>query len=103
MFLFIPVTEPKDFFPFSEIAISLDTWFYFLFEHVQVLMLAFCLLLRRESNLIIGTYVLIQVVDTFDYLLFYGEPWSDFLPTWNICKVVIFTTAILYEKWVTRQ
>lgn len=103
LFLFIPVTEPQDFFPFSEITISLDTWFYFMFEHLQILMLGACLLLPKESKVIIGTYILIQIVDTFDYLLFYGEPWTDWFPTWNISKVVIFSTVILYDKWVTRQ
>lgn len=99
LFLFIPATEPRDFFPFSEVTISMDTWFYFLFEHVGLLLLAACLFLPKESKVILVTYLVIQLIDTFDYILFYGEPWSNLIPTWNVLKVIMFGSAMVYEKY----
>ena len=94
-FLFIPVTEPRAFFPFSEVRISMDTWFYFLFEKIIVLILAVVILNDTPVyRMALWIFVCIQVVEVFDYLLFYGEPWSPYIPSWNILKVVIFGLCI---------
>lgn len=97
-FLFIPVTEPRALFPFSTVQLSMDTWFYFLFEKVIVLILAIVIL--NDTTVHRGAlwiFVIIQCVEIIDYLLFYGEPWSKNIPSWNILKVVIFGLAIAVE------
>lgn len=100
-FLFIPVTEVREFFPFSEVTIAMDTWFYFLFEHLNVLILGISLLLprKREDEIYIKVYIFIQVIDTLDYLLFYGEQWTVYIPTWNLLKVSLFGLTIVHQSW----
>ena len=101
LFLFIPVTEPRDFYPFSEQMVSMDTWFYFLFEHLIALILSVVILIESQTyRTAIKVFVFIQVIDTVDYFLCYGEPWFDNVPlSWNIVKVALFGISIIYEKY----
>lgn len=102
LFLFIPVTEPRGFFPFSEVKLSMDTWFYFLFEKLIVLILAVVILNEStEYRPALWIFVFIQVIEVADYMLFYGEPWSKYVPSWNILKVVIFGSCIVF--YLTKQ
>lgn len=97
-FLFIPVTEPRDFFLFSDVRLSMDTWFYFLFEKLIVLFLSIVILNDSDQyRRVVWVFVGIQGVEVLDYVLFYGEPWSPYVPSWNILKVAIFGLAIAME------
>jgi hypothetical protein len=97
-FLFIPVTEPREFFPFSAVQLSMDTWFYFLFEKVIVLIMSVVILNQSTDHRpALWVFVSIQGVEILDYLLFYGEPWSPNIPSWNILKVALFGLAIVME------
>lgn len=97
-FLFIPVTEPREFFPFSDVKLTMDTWFYFLFEKVIVLILAVVILNESvEHRAALWVFFFIQAVDLLDYLLFYGEPWTPKIPSWNILKVALFGLSIVME------
>lgn len=88
-------------FPFSNIEITRDTYWYFLFEHIILVMFAVDrLLISKKFRTALIIFVMIQVIDTVDYLLFYGQTWFfiGYMPiNWNILKVVFFTLAIMNE------
>lgn len=84
-------------FPFSDMVLNADTYVYFLFEHIILITLAWCLYSVTGDKIIL-LYFIIQTIDTVDYCLTYGEPWFDSkVFTWNTIKVGMFGLAILYE------
>lgn len=87
-------------FLFSDMVLTPELWFYYLFEHVSVLLLAVALLaMARENRFAFKVFVGIQIVDTLDYALFYGDQW-DFSPVpWNVIKISIFSLAIIHQSW----
>lgn len=98
LFLFY-VPTGKAIFPFSDMVLNSDTYAYFLFEHVILIILAWIIYDVTKQRITL-LYLLIQIIDTFDYILTYGEPWFDGnILTWNTIKVGIFGVAILYEKY----
>lgn len=89
-------------FLFSDMIVSTETWFYFLFEHLIVVLLSIVILdLEHEFKMSAGVFVWIQVIDTVDYCLTYGESWSDYMPSFNIMKVTVFGIVMLIDwyKW----
>lgn len=87
-------------FPFSDMVLTTETWFYFLFEHLIVLMLSVVIFMGSEKyKVAIFTFLVISLIDTVDYCLTYGGPWWNGPPTWNHIKVFLFGTSILYEKY----
>lgn len=92
-------------FPFSDMVLTVETWFYFLFEHIIVLLLAIVILeLEHEFKLSARVFVWIQALDTVDYCLTYGESWSNYMPSFNIMKVTVFGIVMLFDwyKWKTQ-
>ena len=86
-------------FPFSDMKLNADTYVYFLFEHVILIILAW-IIWDITKDKIVSIYLVIQIIDLFDYILNYGEPWFDTsIVTYNTIKVCIFGVAILYEKY----
>ena len=85
-------------FPFSDMVLNADTYVYFLFEHIILIILSWIIYDRTKDNIVL-LYLIIQMLDTLDYLLTYGEPWFGTILTWNTIKVGIFGIAILYEKY----
>lgn len=85
-------------FPFSNMVLNADTYVYFLFEHVILIILSWIIYDHTKDKIVL-LYFAIQIVDTFDYILNYGEPWFGSVLTWNTIKVGIFGVAILYEKY----
>ena len=85
-------------FPFSDMVLNADTYVYFLFEHIILIILSWIIYDRTKDNIVL-LYLIIQMLDTLDYLLTYGEPWFRTILTWNTIKVGIFGIAILYEKY----
>lgn len=85
-------------FLFSDVVLNADTYVYFLFEHIILIILAW-VIYSLTNDKIIFLYLVIQIIDTFDYILNYGEPWFAGPFTWNTIKVGIFGIAILYEKY----
>lgn len=99
--LFLYYNAPGEIgFPFSDMVIPAQTWIYFLFEHLILIILSLVIYdLTREYKMSALVFVLIQVIDTVDYCLTYGEPWFDSrVFTWNTIKVGIMSISILYEK-----
>lgn len=97
LFLFY-VPTGKVGFPFSDMILNADTYVYFLFEHVILIILAW-VIYDVTKEMITLLYLIIQVVDTLDYILNYAEPWFDSIITYNTIKVGLFGIAILYEKY----
>lgn len=86
-------------FPFSDMVLTIETYFYFLFEHLIVLLLALVIFdLEPRYKIAVGAFVLIQIIDILDYVLFYAEDWSPYLPSWNFLKVGIFAIATAYDR-----
>lgn len=88
-------------FLFSDYMIPGQTWFYFLFEHLILVILAYVILtMETRYRAAAVTFLVIQIIDTIDYVLTYGEPWFDSkIVTWNTLKVGIFGIAIIYERY----
>ncbi len=85
-------------FLFSDVKLHADTWVYFLFEHLILVILAYVIYdIEPRYRVSATVFLFIQIADTVDYCLTYGEPWAENLPSWNILKVVIFGLAIAVE------
>lgn len=88
-------------FVFSDYKVPTQTYYYFLFEHLILVILAYVIFtLEPRYKAAAIVFIVIQVVDLIDYLLTYGEPWFDSkVFTWNTIKVGLFGGAIIYEKY----
>jgi hypothetical protein len=85
-------------FPFSDMVLSSENYFYYLFEHlVPVLLSVVILELEPKYRLAVTVFLIIQIIDTLDYVLFYGERWTPYLPTWNVLKVGIMGLTIFID------
>lgn len=99
LFLFYQPTGEVG-FPFDDMKLSAQNYIYFLFEKLIVLILAFVIMTdAKEYRFALRIFWCIAVIDLFDYILFYANPWFDFPLTWNVIKVAIFGVSILYEKY----
>lgn len=91
-------------YPFSDVEITRDTYVYFLVEHLILVIFALDrLAISQKFRTALIIFVWIQVIDTFDYTLFYGQTWfyiESFPVSWNILKVVIFVLAIMNEVFM---
>lgn len=88
-------------FLFSDYKVPIQTYYYFLFEHLILVILAYIIFeLEPRYKIAAMTFIVIQVIDTTDYILNYGEPWFDNkVFTWNTIKVGLFSIAMVYEKY----
>lgn len=92
-------------FVFSDYKVPIQTYYYFLFEHLILVILAYVIFtLEPRYKISAMTFIAIQIVDTFDYILTYGEPWFDSkVFTWNTIKVCVFGLAIIFERYATKR
>lgn len=95
--VFIPDTEPKDYFIFSDQKLTLATHLFFLFEHLILVILAVALYVNStEYKNAFFIYIIIQSLDTLIYLLAYGNfGFTDIPITWNWIKVLVFGIVIV--------
>lgn len=78
--------------------LTAENYFYYLFEKLIVLILAVVIWMNeRQYRFFAGLFLVITIVDTLDYVLFYGNLRLNHWVTWNTGKVALFGTAILYE------
>jgi hypothetical protein len=117
VFLLLPNTEPKDYFPFiSDQELSLKTHVHFLFNNLKWVVIAIVIIKETElPSVITYTFFGLMLLRLADYLLTYNEVWFkiyDFplqgsvLPiTCNTTSCLIFGIAILYHefKWSNQQ
>jgi len=87
-------------FLFSDMKLTPETWMYFFFEHLIVFILAVVILIgSTEYRTTLWLFVIIEAIDTVDYCLTYGEPWTNSPVTWNTAKVCVFGSSLLVELW----
>jgi hypothetical protein len=91
-------------FLFSEMKLTPELWMYYFFEHLIVLILAIVILIgSKEYRTTLWLFVVIEIIDTVDYCLTYGEPWMNTKITWNTVKVFVFGSSLLFETWKSFQ
>jgi len=85
----------------SEVELTINTFVYFLFEHLILVIFSIYILLESTKfRMALKVFMWIQIVDVFDYLIAYGQTWfylSGYPMSWNILKVSVFTLAIAQE------
>ena len=99
LFLLFSSEGEYSYFPFSDMLLNPQSYVYFLFEHVNDILVPVGVFLARQRTKALIIFVCIQSVDLLDYVLIYAEPWFDNLITYNTLKVAIFGGAIIYEKY----
>lgn len=96
-FLLIPNTGTMGFL-FSTQRLTPHTWFYFLFEHLILVILAVVILsYEKKYRTTTIVFLCIQVADCVDYCLTYAEPWTNSPITFNTLKVLVFSVSIAYD------
>lgn len=104
VFLLTKNGDYKNFYPYfpfnRDVVLTRDTYFYFLFEHlILVVMSLFIYFESYRFQTALKVFVMIQIVDTLDYVLTYSATWEvlGFPLSWDILKVTIFSLAIINE------
>lgn len=79
----------------SPIVLSSDTYVYFLYEHVGIILFAWIMLeMSVEKRYLYLLFLLISVVDLFFFLAYYKSPFP-----WNPLKCALFGVPLIYETW----
>lgn len=95
------------YFPFNDqIALTRDTYVYFLFERLILIVMSLYIYLesiKHRGALLV--FVVIQVLDGVDYVLTYNMTWKLgwMLLSWDIIKITIFTLAIINEVFKEQE
>jgi len=80
-------------FPFSEEAISIQSWVYFTMEHIIAVAIAACLLIQDSTpRKLLWLFLIILCVDLIHYWLFYRDPGIGF----NLAKVLTFAIPLTW-------
>lgn len=99
LFLLFSSEGQYSYFPFSGVLLNPQSYVYFLFEHINAVLVPIGVYLARRYKRALIIFVCIQAIDTIDYTLFYANPWFDGPPTFNHVKVFVFGLTILYERY----
>jgi len=99
LFLLFNSEGQHSYFPFSEMLLNPQSYVYFLFDHINEILVPIGVYLARNYLRALIVFIVISLIDTIDYVLTYGEPWFDSKVSWNTIKVGLFGGAILYEKY----
>lgn len=93
--------ERQDFFLFGDREIYFTTWVYYLSEHIILVLLSLLIYNEiKDIRLVSGCYMILQIIDTVDYILTYNAPWFAFdgwTITFNVFKILLFSFVIAYE------
>lgn len=94
----------KTFYPYfplnPDIVLTRDTYIYFLFERlIMVVMALYIYIESTKFKTALKMFVFIQVFDTIDYLLTYNKTWvlDGFIISLDLIKVTLFSLAIAHE------
>lgn len=84
-------------FLFSKMVLTPELWFYYFFEHMVLVLLAIVILdLEPKYKFAAIVFLCIQIIDTIDYVLTYGERWNKYLPSWNLIKCAVYGGTVIY-------
>lgn len=82
-------------FFFNRLTLAADTWVWFLFEHINMIIFVLIMILPGPIRKIPGVVFLgIYVIDLVSFLMVYDDMFKNLPITWNISKILIFLTAI---------
>lgn len=99
--------DTHPYFLFSDYELTKGTYWYFMMEHIIVILYAaYILITGTEFRTALKIFLLIQIIDLLDYVLGYGEIWfyaSTFPVSWNILKAVVFMIAIINEVILIKE
>jgi hypothetical protein len=86
-------------FPFNEkYTLNYHQYFYFLGEHLVIISMALIILDEaKEYRRALVVFVYLLLADFLTFILWYRDPLSEYILTFNILKVVIFGIAVFYE------
>lgn len=86
-------------FPFNDnYTLNYHQYFYFLGEHLVLITMALIILDEAsEHRRALAVLVGILIADLLTFVLWYRDPLSEYILTFNILKVVIFGIAVFYE------
>lgn len=85
----------------SNVELYPDTYWYFMFEHI--ILILFCFYIFSEATKFHNAlliFLIIHIVDLLDYILAYGQTWfmlGVYPIDWNVFKAIAFTLAIINE------
>lgn len=85
-------------FPYSNIVLTADSYFYNVYEHLGLIIIAISLMFyEKKYNWFFQIFLFIQVVDFGFYILFYKSPWIAGVP-WNALKNILLGIPL---AWVS--
>lgn len=80
-------------FPFSESVLNLESWVYFLMQHINEAAIAFIIPFQdRTPKFLLWLYFAILISDGLHFVLFYRDEGIGF----NVFKVILFGAPLLY-------
>lgn len=83
-------------FLYSDIRLQADTYYYMIFEHVGLILLAAALFLFAKTyKSFFAAFLIIQLVDLGLFMVFYKSPWIMGVP-WNAWKNIILGVPLAY-------
>src|SRR3972149_792366 len=83
LFLVFSAEGSRSYFPFSEMLLNPQSYFYFLFDHINEILVPIGVFLGRKYVRALIIFCVIQFIDTLDYALCYSSPWFDSPPSFN--------------------
>ena len=92
-------TEAIDFFLFNDVRLTFQTYVYFIFEHLGIIILSYIIAVdTRQYKKEVYIFFWLQVLGFLDYLLTYNSTWFHIgmIPiSMNVITVAIFGMAII--------
>src|SRR6187551_786424 len=85
-----------DFFPLSDQLLTAQTYFYFMFNHLVLIMLAYMLWQEgREYRRAFRVFLFIQIFYLAQYLIHYNSVWLN-LGGWGISSHILTVGVLAY-------
>lgn len=89
-------------FMYSDVVVSYKKWVYDFCEHLILVVLAsviasFIYKFQPQYKITAFVFLCIQIADTVDYCLTYGDSWTDGPITFNTLKCAIFGVSIAFD------
>jgi hypothetical protein len=83
----------------NEVKLKYDTWIWFLFEHINILIYILIMILPGPIRRVPGImFLLIHVVDLLSFIIIYDDIFKRMPLTWNVLKIVIFGLVLINEN-----
>lgn len=85
-------------FPFSDMKLTSETYFFFLLEQLQFVFLAMVIVeLEPQFPITARVFLALMIADCVNYILTYSS-FHVYSITFNHIKILLFGTSLLYER-----